>query len=281
MKVMTAERGAGPRVLVVDDDPDVRDLLVRILSQWGYRASAAGPADAMAVAEPWRGPDLLLTDLNMPGISGVELARAFARRWPGVAILFISGSPEMFLGAERAAIEAAGGVLPKPVDLVLTRARIAAALEERNRREMGDLVEPMEKLGEGIYMVRYRLLLAEDHEGMRHRLRRMLEPDHDVVGEVVDGAAVSGAVRELHPDILLLDITMPSMNGFEVLRGLRRESSLVKVLFVTQHADRAYVDEARRSGAAGYVLKTSLRADLAPAIQQVGEGGSFISASLR
>ena len=275
------EPGSGPRVLVVNDDPGVRDLLAYILRPWGYRAVAAEPAGALASAESWRGgPDLLLIDLEMTGVSAIALARTFVRRWPGVSILFLSGRGEDLSDSERAAVGGAG-VLPKPFDIENMRSRIAAVVEERNRREMGDLVGPVDDLGEGSCVSRYRLLLAEDHEGMRRRMRRMLEPNHDVVGEVADGAAVTDAVRDLQPDILLLDITMPSMNGFEVLRQLARESTPVKVLFVTQHADPVYVEEARRSGAAGYVLKTQLRTDLAPAIQQVGEGGSYISASLR
>ena len=85
--------------------------------------------------------------------------------------------------------------------------------------------------------MRLRLALVDDHEAMRGILRRLLAPEHDIVAEATNGPDALTAVRELSPDILLLDISMPAMSGFAVARQLAKEANPVKILFVTQHSE--------------------------------------------
>ncbi len=134
--------------------------------------------------------------------------------------------------------------------------------------------------GESLSEPRYRLLLADDQSEIRGRIRAVLAANHDIVGEVTDGLGVSAAVRKLHPDIVLLDISMPEMSGFAVMRQLARDCLTVKVVLVTQHTEPAYVDAAQRGGADGYVFKSQIQADLAAAIRYVGRGGRYFPAAL-
>lgn len=127
---------------------------------------------------------------------------------------------------------------------------------------------------------RYRVLLADDHQEMRSRIRAMLSAGHDVVGEVSNGFSVVAAVRELRPDVLILDITMPGKSGFEVLRQLAAEGVRVTVMIVTHHALQSYLAVAREKGARGYVIKRRLCTDLLPALAQIGSGGTFTSPGL-
>jgi DNA-binding NarL/FixJ family response regulator len=124
---------------------------------------------------------------------------------------------------------------------------------------------------------RYRILLADDQPESRERMRSLVSGEHDVVGEVADGAAVAEQVRDLHPDIVLMDVSMPEVSGFGALRQLLRERQRVKVLFVSQHNAQRYVEAAREAGAAGYVLKNKLNAKLLAAVTQVGAGGAFVT----
>src|SRR4051794_40630819 len=93
---------------------------------------------------------------------------------------------------------------------------------------------------------RFRLLLADDDPMIRECLSLFLQVEHDVVGAVADGLDVLRRMRELHPDILVLDISMPGMSGMKVARQLRREGASAKIIFITEHAEPAYVEEAKR-----------------------------------
>jgi len=115
---------------------------------------------------------------------------------------------------------------------------------------------------------------------MRGKLRLLLAHDYDIVGEASDGAGALTAARELQPDVLLLDISMPVMNGFAVARQLVKEENPAKILFVTHHSEPAYVNEARDAGAHGYVLKATADLDLPPAILSAGQSGFYLSPCL-
>jgi DNA-binding NarL/FixJ family response regulator len=90
---------------------------------------------------------------------------------------------------------------------------------------------------------------------MLERLRLLLEPRYDIVGTVADGDEVAGAVAALAPDIVLLDVSMPGQSGFVVARRLRENQTQVKILIISDHTEKAYIDEAKRIGVAGYVPK--------------------------
>jgi DNA-binding NarL/FixJ family response regulator len=115
------------------------------------------------------------------------------------------------------------------------------------------------------------LLLADDHAVVRLGLRRLLEaePDFRVVGEVDDGLQVLPEVERLRPDVLLLDLVMPSLNGLEVILQVRKHAPETRVVVLSMHANEAYVFGALRNGAAAYVLKGANGPKLVEAIRTV------------
>jgi DNA-binding NarL/FixJ family response regulator len=125
------------------------------------------------------------------------------------------------------------------------------------------------------------VLLADDHTLVVEGLRKILEPECDVVGAVEDGRSLLEAAAQLKPDIILLDISMPLLNGVEAARRLRDTVPGVKVIFVTMHADATYVAEAFRAGASGYVLKRCASLELLHAIRQVLQGRAYVTPLIR
>jgi two-component system response regulator NreC len=128
-------------------------------------------------------------------------------------------------------------------------------------------------------MVKLRLFLGDDHTLVRHGLRKILEErqDWEVVGEADDGRSAVRKVAALMPDVAVLDIGMPLLNGIDATRQIVRKSPGVKVLILSMHSDEAYVTRALSAGATGYLLKDSAGKDLIRAIAAVAEGQSFFS----
>ncbi len=124
---------------------------------------------------------------------------------------------------------------------------------------------------------RPRVLIAEDHTLVREGLRVLLESDVDVVETVEDGRALVASAERLRPDVILLDISMPLLNGLDAARQLAQVSPDSKLIFVTMHADPAYVRQAFRAGARGYVVKSSASAALVAAVRAVVAGRRHIS----
>jgi DNA-binding NarL/FixJ family response regulator len=129
-------------------------------------------------------------------------------------------------------------------------------------------------------MKRPRVLLADDHKEMRDRVMRHLEVEFDVVEAVGDGRTLLDAAFRLHPDVCLLDISMPALNGIETAIQLKQRGSKAKVLFLTIHEDVDFLEAALRTGASGYVLKRRMTSDLRPAIRDALAGKTFISSSV-
>lgn len=127
-----------------------------------------------------------------------------------------------------------------------------------------------------------RLVLADDHEMVREGLARLLEdePDFAMVGTASDGLETVQVVEQVQPDVLVVDLMMPGLNGLEVTRQLTQKFPNLLVVVLSMHADEAYVLEALRNGARGYVLKESGRTDLVQAIHQVVAGRRYLSAPL-
>jgi DNA-binding NarL/FixJ family response regulator len=130
-------------------------------------------------------------------------------------------------------------------------------------------------------MKRPRVLLADDHTLVLDGLRKILEADCEVVGAVEDGRSLLAAAVRLKPDIILLDISMPLLNGVEAARWLRAAAPGAKVIFVTMHADATYVAGAFRAGASGYVLKRCASVELLKAINQVLAGRAYVTPLIR
>jgi DNA-binding NarL/FixJ family response regulator len=127
-----------------------------------------------------------------------------------------------------------------------------------------------------------RILLADDHVTVRHGLKLFIDgqPDMTVVGEASDGnAAVQGAVA-LKPDVIVMDISMPGMNGLVATRKLKELQPGVAIVTLTRHADDGYLQELLRAGASAYVLKQSAPAELLQAIRAAAAGGQYLDSAL-
>jgi DNA-binding NarL/FixJ family response regulator len=126
-------------------------------------------------------------------------------------------------------------------------------------------------------MTRPRVLLADDHQIVAEGLRGLLEPEFELVGIVTDGREALAAIEALRPDVVVLDITMPSLNGIEAARQLRAAGSPVKVVFLTMHRDAAYAARALDAGATGFVLKHDAATELITAIRQALQGRTYVT----
>jgi DNA-binding NarL/FixJ family response regulator len=124
---------------------------------------------------------------------------------------------------------------------------------------------------------RKRLLLADDHKLVLEGLQRILEPEFEVAGTVEDGRALLAAASELRPDVILVDISIPLLNGIDAARQLRKTVPAARVIFVTMHAERAYVVAAVDASAAGYVLKRSPPQQLLSAVRAVLDGQRYLA----
>jgi DNA-binding NarL/FixJ family response regulator len=132
-------------------------------------------------------------------------------------------------------------------------------------------------------MNRIRVLLVEDHETVREGLRLLLDsqPDVEVVGEAANGRLAVEYSKQLHPQVVIMDLSMPEMNGLAATQAIKRDNPDTAVVALTRHDDAAFVDELRKAGAAGYVLKQSASRELLDAIRVAAIGGSYMDATLR
>jgi DNA-binding NarL/FixJ family response regulator len=126
-------------------------------------------------------------------------------------------------------------------------------------------------------MLGTRVILADDHTLVLDALRKLLEPEFEVVGTFADGRALVDAARKLKPDVIVLDIGMPMMNGLNAGQRLKRLMPSVKLIYLTMNQDQDMAAEAFRLGANGYLLKNSAASELVDAIRQVVRGGSYVT----
>jgi DNA-binding NarL/FixJ family response regulator len=131
-------------------------------------------------------------------------------------------------------------------------------------------------------MKRITVLLAEDHMIVREGFRKMLslENDLEIVGEAQDGRAAVALVKKLRPEVILMDIAMPLLNGLEATRQILKILPATKILILSAHSDDAYVKNATDSGAMGFLLKQTSAHEVCQAIREVQKGGTFFSASV-
>jgi len=121
-----------------------------------------------------------------------------------------------------------------------------------------------------------RILLADDHRRLLELIRGLLEPTYDVVGCVEDGESLVEAAGNLHPDVIVTDISMPKLDGIEAADRLR-ESGSSKIVFLTVHADPDFAQAALKTGALAYVSKLRINTDLLIAIREALAGHIFVS----
>ncbi len=122
-----------------------------------------------------------------------------------------------------------------------------------------------------------RVLLADDHQDVLDKVKQLLDSKYEIVGTVSDGQSLVTACAQLKPDVLVIDITMPVLNGIEAALRLKEDGSESRIIFLTVHADPDYIRACLAAGAYGYVLKARMSSDLPRAIQEVLAGRIFIS----
>jgi DNA-binding NarL/FixJ family response regulator len=140
------------------------------------------------------------------------------------------------------------------------------------------MLDPSRGIDSGVL----RVVLADDHAIVREGLKVLVNAQSDmrVIGEASDGAAACDLVNRLRPDVVLLDLSMPKMNGMDATTCIRRESPAIRILALTVHEEREYLTQLLRAGAAGYVLKRAAPDELVRAIRTVAAGGTYIDPSL-
>ena len=126
-------------------------------------------------------------------------------------------------------------------------------------------------------MRKARVLLADDHEMLQEAFKQLLQPDFEVVGTVGNGHALLTAAEELKPDVIVLDIAMPQMNGMVAARRLKQTMPEIKIIFLTVNEDADFASEAMRIGASGYLLKSSAASELFQAIEVALKGKSYVT----
>jgi DNA-binding NarL/FixJ family response regulator len=126
-------------------------------------------------------------------------------------------------------------------------------------------------------LAKIRVLLADDHEAILARVRALLDEEFDIVGTANNGRdAVAEALR-LNPDVVVIDIAMPILDGLQAVSRLQSSNSRAKIVFLTVHEDQDFVAAALACGGTGYVTKSRLTTDLIPAIQEALQGHQFVS----
>src|SRR4051812_40716624 len=126
-------------------------------------------------------------------------------------------------------------------------------------------------------MSKPRILIADDHQILAEGLRGLLEPEFEVVGTVADGRELVAAAKRHRPDVIVTDITMPSLNGIDAAAQVRDAGVKAKVVFLTQHHDVAYARGAMAAGAAGFVLKVSVASELVTAVREALRGRTYVT----
>jgi two-component system response regulator NreC len=131
-------------------------------------------------------------------------------------------------------------------------------------------------------MSKLRIFVADDHQIVREGLKALInaQPDMQVVGEAEDGRAAWMLAKRLLPDVVVMDVSMPDMNGAEATERLRVECPQVKVLALTVYEDRGYLQQLLKAGASGYVLKRAVMEELVRAVRTVARGGSYVDPTL-
>jgi DNA-binding NarL/FixJ family response regulator len=123
----------------------------------------------------------------------------------------------------------------------------------------------------------YRILLADDHVLVAEGIQKLLEPEYELVGIVADGRSLVAAAAKLQPDIVVVDISLPLLNGLDASQQLKKNNPNLKIIVLTMHSEPNFVTQAFRVGVSGYVLKQSVGSELVQAIREVVKGRTFVS----
>ncbi|HUI50252.1 MAG TPA: response regulator transcription factor [Terriglobales bacterium] len=130
-------------------------------------------------------------------------------------------------------------------------------------------------------MAKVRILLADDHTLVAEAIKRLLEPEFQVVGVVADGRSLLREAASLKPDVVIVDLNMPMLNGIDASKQLKATSPALKIIVLTMNEDVEIAGETMRTWASGYLLKKSAGSELVKAVQEVVRGGKYVTPALR
>lgn len=127
-----------------------------------------------------------------------------------------------------------------------------------------------------------RLLIADDYDAMRENIKSFVgkQPDIEVVGEAKDGETAVELAKNLSPDVVLIDISMPKLSGIEAAGNILRDNAFARIIILSTRSDKRFVEAALKAGVSGYVLKTSIFDDLLPALRAVMANELFLSSKI-
>jgi len=247
-------------ILIVDDDPDFTQALLATLEAESYQvvaASSRGQAEVVAKAQR---PDAVVLGTIMPRGDAFLFHKwlKHTSRFSNVPILVINAPPEKQLTKGWRMDEGmrceAEDFLARPVELAALIPRIQKLLDKVSRR--------------------IRVLIVDDHAVVRDGIRALLalQQDMQVVGEAVDGKGALEKTMELLPDVVVMDIVMPVMNGLDAAREICKKYKQVKVLMLTQYDDQENVLASRQLGAMGFIPKAAASSRLLTGIRSVARG---------
>jgi len=238
------------RILLVDDEPEVRDILSEFLVEHGFAVRTASNADeAVLEAKRWT-PKAVLLDLMIPDTGGLEILERIIQVNPGIVVIFISGQSSALEVLERAGLRGAG-TFPKPLNLpelleTLTQAGVAPG-GERGPSDRTDGTEDAERVRS--------VLVVDDEPDVRAVLAEFIRVKGYDVREADGGEDALIQVEESCPDLVLLDLGMPGLSGIETLRRLKAENPQAGVIVVSANQDQELAQKALATGAIDYVPK--------------------------
>jgi two-component system nitrate/nitrite response regulator NarL len=267
------------RIVIIDDHPLLRKGLQQ-LADLSPEVEIIGESDngeqGLASVQALQ-PDLVLLDLNMPGMNGLETLNALKQLEPApkVVILTVSDAQEDVVAALRGG---ADGYLLKDMDPEEFLHRLCEV------EDGGPILSPKiaERLGESLHAEVQRIVIIDDHPLLRKGLQQLtdLSPDLDIVGETDNGELGLVMVQELQPDLVLLDLNMPGMNGLETLHALKQLEPAPKVVILTVSDAQEDVVAALRGGADGYLLKDMDPEELLNKLHELAEGRLVMSPNI-
>lgn len=248
-----AEAPTGRHVLVVDDDRYTTYILKGVLMAQGHRVSVAHDAEEALTVAREKKPELITVDVLMPGVDGLALVEIL-KHDPDTrkaAVVVVSVATDR----ERAIASGADAYLPKPVDVEQFRETCARLLAERGRAQQ------------------VKILVVDDDPGIRMICREVLENGGYVVREAADGQAALAEARRFRPDLVLLDVMMPDLDGFATAKRFRAEApfSMTPVIFVSARGQTADKVRAFKLGADDYLVKPFDAAELVARVEKALE----------
>jgi DNA-binding NarL/FixJ family response regulator len=262
------------RVLLVDDDVHQLELRADVMKVSGFSVTTTcDPLEAISImSNPLQQIDVVVLDYDMPVMDGCTLATRLRSLRPEVKIILYSGKvdiPRSKMASVDVFVPKTGGVGPligsvvKFTDLITTSSSSA-------QETVGTSSNPPRTPGT-------RILIADDHVLMLSFITKLLGKNYDVVGAVPNGQALLDEIGRLSPDMAVVDIGMPGLNGVEVARRIGQLRTRPRLVFLTVYEDAELVQSALSVGVLGYVVKCHVLTDLPSAVQSALQGQQFVS----